>query len=554
MSNTQVEKKEPEATERPAAGSVVTLAQPEEKAPKDFRFWMIFVCLLIATFLAALDLTAISTALPTIAGALHSEDFAWIGNAYSITSTAFIPWAGGAAHIFGRRPILLLGLIFFFVGSAMCGASTTMSLMLAGRAIQGVGSGVILSLVEIVLADLVPLAERGAFQGGFGAVWALASATGPVIGGALAAANWHWLFYLNLPLTAIVIVIVGIFLNLRTPEEEGGWKAKVKRMDWLGNGIFIPSITLLILGLVWGGQTYPWSDAHVVAPLVIGAVGLVVWFFLEKYVVEHPTVPFALMTNATTFIGFATTFIQAIAALGLFFYWPVYFQAGKGVGTVKSAIDFFSVAFIVAPCAMLAGGTINATQVYKPQNVIAWVLMTLGPGLLSLVKIDSSKAMWVALPIPWSAGIGLLFAATTFPVLAPLPPSLAGQALAFLVFVRNFGNVLGITVGSTALTNTLAKKLPADFIAQLPGGVASAYSAIPSIGALAEPLQTQVRTAFAESTRVIWLVLVPFGGVGLLFAVFMRQIELETVTDETWGMAHREKKVEIEDGAVAVGA
>ncbi|KAF7978075.1 hypothetical protein HWV62_1725 [Athelia sp. TMB] len=232
------------------------------------------------------------------------------------------------------------------------------------------------------------------------------------------------------------------------------------------------------------------------------------------------------MANATTCISFATTFIAAIAALGLFFYWPVYFQASKGVGTVKSAIDFFGVAFIVAPCAMLAGGTISATQVYKPHNVIAWVLMSLGPGLLSLVKIDSSKAMWVALYRPPLRGHHL-------PRARAPPAVVAGQALAFIVFVPNFGNVLGITVGSTALTNTLAKKLPAGFIAQLPGGVASTYSAIPSIGALAEPLQTQVRPAFAESMRVIWLVLIPFGGVGLLFAVFMRQIELETVTDKT---------------------
>ncbi|KAF7976442.1 hypothetical protein HWV62_6677 [Athelia sp. TMB] len=533
-----------------AGSKTPTLAPVEEKAPKDFRFWMIFVCLLVATFLAALDLTAISTALPTIAAALHSEDFAWIGNAYSITSTAFIPWAGGAAHIFGRRPILLIGLLCFLVGSAMCGASTTMSLMLAGRAIQGVGSGVILALVEIVLADLVPLAERGAFQGAFGAVWALASATGPVIGGALAAANWHWLFYLNLPLTAIVIVIVGVYLDLRTPLEEGGWRAQVKRMDWLGNGVFIPSITLLILGLVWGGQSYPWTDVHVLAPLIIGAVGLIIWFFLEKHIVEHPTVPFALMTNMTTFIGFVTTGIHAISALGVFYYWPVYFQAVKGVNPVRSAIDFFSVAFIVAPFAMVAGGTISATQVYKPQNVIAWVFMTLGPGLMSLIGVNSSEKMWVPLPIPFSIGIGLLYAGTVFPVLAPLPPSLAGQALAFLVFVRNFGNVLGITVGSTALTNELAKKLPAEFVAQLPGGVAGAYSSIPRIAALSEPLRTEVRTAFAQSIRVIWLVLIPFGGIGLMLALCMRQMKLETVTDEAWGMAHREKKSESKEEAL----
>ncbi|KZP23735.1 MFS general substrate transporter [Athelia psychrophila] len=529
------------------SGTTTTLS-PVPAAPKDARFWMIFVSLLVATFLAALDLTA----LPTITSALHSEDFAWIGNAYSITSTAFIPWAGGAAHIFGRRPVLLTGLVSFFAGSAMCGASTAMPLMLAGRAFQGLGSGVILTLVEIILADLVPLAERGAFQGAFGAVWALASATGPVIGGALAATNWHWLFYLNLPLTAIVIGIVGVFLDLRMPEEEGGWRAKVKRMDWLGNLTFIPSITLLILALVWGGQSYAWSDAHVLAPLIIGVVGLVAWFILEKYYVEHPTVPFALLSHPTTLIGFATTWLHAVSALGLFYYWPTYFQAVKGTSPIRAAIDFFSVAFIVSPCSMIAGGTISATQVYKPQNIIAWVLMTLGPGLLSLVDAGSDKVAWVLLPIPFAAGIGLLYAATVFPVLAPLPPALAGQALAFLVFVRNFGNVLGITVGSTALTNTLAKKLPAAYIAQLPGGVAGAYSAIPSIASLPQPLQAEVRTAFAESIRVIWLVLIPFGGIGLICALGMKAMKLETVTDESWGVAHREKQAPSEeDGTVA---
>lgn len=170
--------------------------------------------------------------------------------------------------------------------------------------------------------------------------------------------------------------------------------------------------------------------------------------------------------------------------------------------------------------------------------------MTVGPGLLSIVSVSSPKVAWVLLPIPFAIGIGLLFAATTFPVLAPLPPSLAGQALAFLVFVRNFGNVLGITVGSTALTNTLAKKLPQAYIATLEGGVAGAYSAIRTIGELAQPLQGEVRIAWAESIRVIWLVLIPFGGVGLVGALCMKQMKLETVTDETWGMALREKKGE----------
>ncbi|KIM79120.1 hypothetical protein PILCRDRAFT_823692 [Piloderma croceum F 1598] len=505
--------------------------------PKDIRFWLIIMSLLVATFLSALDLTAISTALPTIAHALKSEDFTWIGNAYSITATAFIPWSGGLANVFGRRPILLGGLIFFAVGSAMCGAAINMETMLAGRAFQGVGSGVILSLVEIVLADVVSLSERGSFQGAFGAVWALASASGPLIGGAFAASNYRWLFYMNLPLTAIVIVIVALFMNLKTPP--GTVREKLGRMDWVGNMIFIPSITVFIMGLVWGGQQFSWKSAHVLATLIIGGVGLVVWYFVEKYYCEYPTVPFKLLMNRTTLIGYFNTFVHGILALTVFFYWPVYFQAVKGASPVKSAVDFFSVAFIVAPFAMVAGGSISATQIYKPQNIIAWILLTVGPGLMSIVRESSPKQAWVPLPIPFSIGIGLLYAATVFPVLAPLPPSLAGQALAFLVFVRNFGNILGITIGSTVLTNELGKKLPAEFLAQVPGGVAGAYSAIPLIAHLSEPLRTQVRTAFADSIRVIWLVMIPFGGVGLIAALGMKALKLETVTDEQWGMVQK---------------
>jgi len=516
------------------ANAEVTQVQTNGAAPKDLRFWLIIFSLLIATFISALDLTAISTALPTIARTLNSREFAWAGNAYSIASTAVIPWSGGLAHVFGRRPILVGGLLFFAVGSAMCGAASNMMTFLAGRAFQGVGSGVILSLVEIVLADLVPLSERGGFQGAFGAVWALASATGPPIGGALAASNYRWLFYLNLPLTGVVFAVVALFMNLKVPA--GTIREKLGRMDWIGNAIFIPSISLLIIGLVWGGQPYPWNSAHVLAPLIIGAVGLVLWYVVERHYVQYPTVPFKLLTNRTTLIGYFTTFVHGIIALGMFFYWPVYFQAVKGASPVKSAVDYFSVAFIVAPFAMVAGGTISATQIYKPQNVIAWILMTVGTGLMSLIHDDSPARLWIPLPIPFAMGIGLLFAATVFPILAPLPPSLAGQALAFMVFVRNFGTILGITVGSVVLTNELSKKLPGDFLAHVPGGISSDYSAIPLIKHLPEPLLTEVLHGFAESLRVIWLVLIPFGGVGFIAALCMKALPLESVTDEQWGI------------------
>ena len=127
--------------------------------------------------------------------------------------------------------------------------------------INSVGAGGILSLTEIVLADLVPLSERGSYQGAFGAIWSLASALGPVIGGAFATKNWRGLFWMNLPLTAIVFAIVAAFVDLPIPE--GSFKSKIARMDFFGNAVFIPSITLFVVGLTYGGNTYPWTDVHV---------------------------------------------------------------------------------------------------------------------------------------------------------------------------------------------------------------------------------------------------------------------------------------------------
>lgn len=342
--------------------------------------------------------------------------------------------------------------------------------MLAGRAFQGAGSGIILSLVEIILADLVSLAERGAYQGAFGAVWALASATGPPIGGALASSNYRWLFYLNLPLTAVIIGVVAAFVNLKTPS--GTIRSKLARMDWfvpmrrsrthaanlrddrLGNLIFIPSITLLIVGLLKGGQPDPWSSAGVIAPLIIGAVGLIAWYLVERYYVAHPTVPFELLMNRTTAIGYATTWLQGVSAMCLFYFWPVYFQAVKGASPVECVLSPFErterglttfadpqstsspsrASSLILPSPSVIDLTVTSqvhrrslcdgyrrfdrnppvlptseryrlgyvlpSLLLRSTKSLLSVLMTVGPGILSLVSANSPKAAWVPLYAP----------------------------------------------------------------------------------------------------------------------------------------------------------
>ncbi|KAG8918932.1 hypothetical protein FRC01_001574 [Tulasnella sp. 417] len=167
---------------------------PQPPTEKGLRFWLVIVAMMVTTFLSAIDLTSVSTALPTIVQDLNGSEFAWVGSAFALGSTAILPLVGGLAQIFGRRPVVIGSIAFFALGSGLCGGAKNMDMLIAGRAIQGVGGGGILAMAEIVVADLVPLSERGNYMGIFGAVWAVASAIGPPVGGAFSQSNWRWLF------------------------------------------------------------------------------------------------------------------------------------------------------------------------------------------------------------------------------------------------------------------------------------------------------------------------------------------------------------------------
>ncbi|GAA5873464.1 hypothetical protein JCM8547_005439 [Rhodosporidiobolus lusitaniae] len=521
---------------------------------KGLRFWLIFASLLLATFEAAIEQTALSTALPTISASLSSGSGdstadVWVPNAYMVCSAAFIPWSGGLANIIGRRPIMLAGLGLFTLGSILCAVASNMNTMLAGRGIQGAGGGIIFAIVEILLSDLVPLAERGVYQGAFSATWSVASAVGPIVGGAFASfdngyAGWRWLFWINLPLSAICAVVVVFCVKLKTPE--GSAREKLAKMDWIGNFLFIPSISVLILGLVWGGSSYPWRSAHVIAPIVCGALGLIAWFFVEKHYVQYPTVPFKALGNRTSIIGFVTSFLHGIVAMGVYYYWPAYFQSAKATTSIGSAVNFLPIVCVVSPMAMLTGLSINGWQRYKAQNVAGWILLTIGVGLLSITDEATGKAGWVLIPMVSALGIGINYAAPVFAVLAPLAPSLAGSALAFQMLVRTFGNVLGISIGSTALTNVLGQKLPQEFIDRVPGGLSGAYAAIPEIRHLEEPLKHEVQVAFAKALRVVWLVMIPFAAVSFFISLFMRNLPLNADVDDTFGIKEKKRADELD--------
>ncbi|KAI0826717.1 Mfs1.2 [Trametes gibbosa] len=502
---------------------------------KGVKFWMIVLSLCISIFLSALELTAVSTALPVIINDLQGGEFVWVGTAYSLASTAFLPLSGGVAEIFGRRIAMMFSLLMFILGSALCGSAQNMNWLIAARAVQGLGGGGILTIVSIVMSDLVSLQERGAYNGLIAATWAFATAIGPLVGGVLAThGQWRWLFYLNLPICGLAMVMVMIFMKLPTPS--GSLTSKLNRMDWLGNALVITSTTVVVIGLTWGGVQYPWKSARVLVPLILGLCGLGFFFLYEARWARNPIVPVSLLQNRTSVSGYVQTFINPIVVLAIAYYLPVYYQSCKDASPLKSAVDTLGLSLSLGPAVICSSVSVTIFKVYRPQHYLGWSIFMIGMGVFTTVDADASLAQAVGLPIVIACGAGMIFAATYFPVLSPLPVSENAHALAFFAFCRSFAGIWGISVGASVLQNELSKRLPQEFLVQLGTGVDLSYATIPHIPALEQPLKDEVRRAFGDSLSVVWQVMVGILGIGLLASLLMRDVPLHNTVDDKWAL------------------
>ncbi|KAF7343337.1 MFS domain-containing protein [Mycena venus] len=402
-------------------------------------------------------------------------------------------------HSEGQRPIMLICIALFALGSALAGSSQNMSMMIAARANPGIGGGGIINLSQILTADLVPLAERPLYQGIIGLVWAFASSIGPPLGGALADKGnkaWRWLFFLNLPLTAIAFLLVFMFLSVRHPPGS--------LISFLsGNAIVIMGSGLVIIALAWGGVRYSWADPQVLAPLIVG-FSLLFIFGVYEAKVSRPAIPSDVVSNRTSLSALLTTAAHGIVSMAVAYYLPVYFQACFGASPIRSAVDFLPGALLTAPFAFVAGISVRVLKKYRIVNWAGWAVAIVGFGLLSTLKEDSPISKWAGYQVVGAIGVGMIFTAPIFPLLAPLPNTRAASALALFSFTRSFFQAWGITISSTILQNMLKKKLPAEFVAQFPPGFEIAYAAIPAIKQLEEPLKKQVQAAFAESMSAVW--------------------------------------------------
>ncbi|KAM5540717.1 hypothetical protein V8D89_005748 [Ganoderma adspersum] len=301
--------------------------------------------------------------------------------------------------------------------------------------------------------------------------------------------------------------------------------------------------TLTLIGLTWGGIHYPWSSVHVLVPLILGIVLMAIFVVYECVIVAEPTMPSDILSNRTTLSANFATFVHGIASMAAIYYMPVFFQACKGASPVRSSIDTFPIAFVLSPFALISGILIKVVQKYRLMNLAGWIISIVGFGVLSLLRPDSGLGETVGFQFLMAAGVGIVWTATVYPVLAPLPVSRNAAALGFFAFSRAFAQTWGITIAGVILQNQLKSNLPEAFFAQFPEGVQldTLYAAITTISSLPEPLRTEIQDAFADSFSVVWKVMVGFCGAGLLSVFLLKEIPMLQHTDETYGLKGKER-------------
>lgn len=525
--------------------------QSRARSEKGFKFWMVIFGLLLAALMSGLD-GSISTALPTIANEFNlGPDFVWVLNAYFLTSAVVQPLLAQLSDLWGRRWIFISAVAIFVLGSGLIAGSSSGQMLIASRAVQGVGAGGINMMIDLIICDLVPLRERGNYIGMvFGSAITIAG-FGPLIGGALASAGaWRWIFWLNLPIGGLCMAIMLAFLRVSSRSDHAStgnsdgetlFKRalhKAQRIDWVGNALIIASTTSSLWALAYGGASKSWADPGVVAALVCGFVGLILFVIWEGSPrCFSPLVPLRLFRNRTSAVAFFLSFTNTILIYWVNYMLPVYFQAVLGAPAQQSGLWLlpFSLAFPVG--AALAGFMLSKLGRYKPIHLATSALCTIFCGVCSILDAHSSEASWVILQIFLSFIISAPSATLLPAIQAPLAESDAATSTGTWAFVRSLGSIWSVAIPAAIFNSRFGQLL--DTIdsesarAALNDGQAYAHASSTLVGDFADNTREQVIHVYTLSLQRTWQIAILFAGVSMVTVLIERQISLrdELVTD-----------------------
>ncbi|KAJ5302415.1 hypothetical protein N7508_007278 [Penicillium antarcticum] len=522
---------------------------PHKKSP--WQFWAVFPALCMTTFLSALDTSILSTALPTIALDINAgESYMWITNSYILSSTVVLPLFGQTSNIFGRRWVLILSVVIFAVGSGLAGGADNTVQIIAGRTIQGIGGGGINTLVDTVICDLVPLRQRGKYVALMAAVWAVGTVVGPVLGGAFAEyTSWRWIFYINLPLSAVSLILLLLFLRVSHPRAGVTIWQQLRRVDYIGNAILAATVVAVLLALSWAGIDYPWSSWRVLVPLVLGLAGLFLFYaHQQSRFCQEPSIPTKLFSSGTAVCALWIAFIQSVLLYWVGYFLPIYFQAIRSSTATESGLFVLPITAAIAPFGIITGVLIASTGKYRAYHFLGYICLTAAIGLFSLLNEHSPAGHWAGFQVLFGAGSGMIFSSTLPPIQASLPDSDMATATATWAFMRSFGCIWGIAIPTTVFNARVQKLLyrvsDVSMREKLANGGAYAMASDGLIrtSKYTPQLMAEVLGVYQGSLQLVWWVAIPFGVIGLLLCIPIRQLVLSEDLNTEFGLQVGERR------------
>nr|F2SH39.2 RecName: Full=MFS-type efflux pump MFS1 [Trichophyton rubrum CBS 118892]QYR68951.1 MFS type multidrug efflux pump [Trichophyton rubrum] len=417
--------------------------------------------LCLSVLLVALDNTIIATAIPKITDQFHAlEDIGWYGSSYLLTICAFQLIFGKIYTFFPVKWVFLIAITIFEIGSAICGAAPNSTALIIGRAVAGIGSAGIFSGALIIIAYSIPLEKRPAYTGAIGGMYGIASVAGPLMGGAFTDhISWRWCFYINLPIGAVTILSILIFLKHPKQKLDNNqtWKARLLKLDPIGTAFFMPSIICLLLALQWGGTKYPWNNGRIIALFVVFAVLISGFIYFQIRGGDSATVPPRILKKRSIASGAFFLFTIGSAFFIMVYYLPIWFQAIKGASATSSGIMNIPMVLSLVVLSIASGITVTAIGYYAPLYYVSTVLTSIGAGLLTTFTTETSKGKWIGYQIIFGAGVGTGLQLSIIAAQAVLPLEDVAVGTVIMMFCQTLGGALFVSVGQNVFTNLLVK-------------------------------------------------------------------------------------------------
>ncbi|KAJ1720112.1 hypothetical protein LPJ53_005222 [Coemansia erecta] len=503
------------------------------------RLWLALAGLDALLFIAALDLTIIATVYVEVASSFNALTRAeWTVTSYMLAATATQPLYGKFSDILGRSLAIAFAVAVFLGGSVMCALSQSMDMLVASRAVQGLGGGGIMALIFVVVADVLSERERGRYIGVFTCTWGLASAVAPVLGGVIVQrASWRWIFWLNLPVCTLALVLVLFFMRL--PKPRGSAREKAGKIDVLGTLAFLGATLPLLLGLSWGGREHAWSSPLVLGCVLGGLAGLGVFALVEVLVAREPIVPPRLLRHRNVALSAVGHFFYGAAAYGPIVFVPQWALLVRGADAISAGMRLLP--FTAGTVVTSVGGGLLMTRTgrYRRLLVLGSLLLALGNGLFLLFTEQTGQLTQALVLVLCGLGAGAVIQPLMMAAQAAVPGHDMAAATTLCAFLRSLGGIicvavlssLGHSVVRTGLTRLVVAQPKAVFVVvQVAENQAAAFA--PGVP---DGLRAAIVRVFARAMHVSFIALLPFGALLLLVCLGFEHVEL-----------HRERKQTIE--------